>query len=133
MTDENLEDRVRRIENGIRDIPSFRLAPVDHDYRVLPIQRPLASSSSIASRLTKVVITWISVDDPQVDHYEIWITRIANGADKPYLAASVKDSPATFNIVSTAAGHALAYIVTVMKNGVKTPLTAAPSATFQVF
>lgn len=129
----NTDERLRRLEVGIRAIPAFQKPPVDHDYRVSPVQSITTSATSISARLTKVVISWISVEKPNVDHYEVWVSRIAGGADKPYLAVSVKDSPATFNIVSSAAGHSLAYIITVMKNGVRTPLTAAPSATFQVF
>lgn len=129
----DLESRLRRLETGINDIPTFQFPINDEDYRVQAVTEVAASSSSISARLTKVIITWLSVEDQNVERYEIWVSRIAGGADKPYLAASSADSPATFNLTSDAAGDAMAYIRTVMKNGLTLPLTASPSVTFEVF
>lgn len=133
MTQENLADRLRRFETRLNDIPGFSLPATDDDYRVQAAYELAATSASIAAKLTQVTITFLQVEDPNVERYEVWVSRIANGADKPYLAASVESSPATFNVVSTGAGNALAYVRTVMKNGLTMPLTASPSITFQVF
>lgn len=131
--DQELGARLRRLESTIIEIPNFQNPSIDHEPRVEPVTSPLAASSSIAANLTKVVITWISVEDAIIDRYEVWVERLTDGAPTPYLAASVKDSPAAFNIVSDAAGHGLAYIRTFTKAGLSTPLTASPSVVFEVF
>lgn len=133
MNDILLENRLRRVESGLDDIPTFQAPATDDDYRVKPVYKIEAVSASIAARLTRVELTWIGIEDPNLARYEIYVSRIANSAEQPYLAASVTDSPAVFNVVSDAAGYGIALIRTVMKNGLITPLTASPSVVFQVF
>jgi hypothetical protein len=133
LTIQDLAARLKRVESGIDDIPALQLPAADYDARVPSVTNLYVVSASIAARLTKVAIMWLSPDDTNVARYEVWVARIANGAQTPYLAASVNDSPASFNITSDAAGHGIAFVRTVMKNGLTTPPGAAPSIPFQVF
>jgi len=126
--------RLRRVEQSINDIPALQLQATVYDARVPSVTTLSAVSTNIAAKLTSVAIMWISPDDPTVERYEIWVSKIANnGSDAPYLAASVKNSPASFNIVSDAAGYGLATIRTIMKNGLAADLGISPSIPFQVF
>lgn len=131
MTDD-LSARLRRLERNIDDVPALRSQDISYDTRVPSVIALKSISSSISARLTKVAILWISPADLDVAKYEVWVSN-TSGSSQPYLAASVTDSPASFNVTSDAAGNAIAFVRTVLRSGLSTPLTAAPSVTFQTF
>ena len=128
-----ISDRLNRLERTNREVPLYQLPPFDHDVRVPPAESVELVSAQPTSGATKVAIRWTKPADPNIDHFEIWVKRTAFESENPYQAASVADSPCAFTVNSDRDTTAVAYIRTVMKNGLSTDLNASPTVSFNVY
>lgn len=128
-----LADRLTKLESTRADSRLYQLSPVDADIRVPSAENVELISSEALSGATKVAIRWVKPDDPNIDRFEIWVSRTAYESSTPYLAISVKDSPAAFTVTADRDTSAVAYIRTVMKNGLGTDLNASPTVSFNVY
>ena len=128
-----LADRLTKLESIRADSRMYQLSPVDVDIRVPSAENVELISSEALSGATKVAIRWVKPDDPNIDRFEIWVSRTAYESSTPYLAISVKDSPAAFTVTADRDTSAVAYIRTVMKNGLGTDLNASPTVSFNVY
>jgi len=128
-----ISDRLNRLERTNREVPLYQLPPFEHDVRVPPAESVELVSAQPTSGATKVAIRWTKPADPNIDHFEIWVKRTAFESENPYQAASVADSPCAFTVNSDRDTTAVAYIRTVMKNGLSTDLNASPTVSFNVY
>ena len=128
-----ISDRLNRLERTNREVPLYQLPPFEHDVRVPPAESVELVSAEPTSGATKVAIRWTKPADPNIDHFEIWVKRTAFESENPYQAASVADSPCAFTVNSDRDTTAVAYIRTVMKNGLSTDLNASPTVSFNVY
>ena len=126
-----LAAKVKALSKYQSDTPFYQLPGYDGaDGRVLPVTNIQLLSTTQTSGGTAVAITWVKPDDPNVAKFEVWVQGSILGSNQPYLAASVADAPAIFTVSSDIATTGVAFIRTVMKNGLGTDLTAAPSVAF---
>jgi hypothetical protein len=129
----DLRDRIRRMEQAASDTPLLQNAPMEADIRIPPAEAPHLVSSSLVGGSTKVILQFSRPFDANIERFEIWVSRTVSSQSEPYLIASVKDSPARFMLKADATGYAIAYIRTVMKNGLVGALNASPTVTFSTF
>ncbi len=128
-----LSDRLNKLESRRADTPLYHLSPIESDIRVPAAENLELVSSQATSGATKVALRWVNPQDPTISHYEIWIKRTAYQSDNPYLIASVQKSPAVFTVTADLDTVAVAYVRTVMKNGLGTDLNSSPTVSFNVY
>jgi hypothetical protein len=136
MTDNSalleLSDKLVRLEAGGNDVPLYQLPPYDYDSRVQAAQNVTLLGSTPASGSTAVAIGWTKPTDPNIDRFEIWVRRSAYSTENPYLVASVTDAPASFTVSADSNTIVVAYVRTIMKNGLSTEIGASPTVAFNV-
>jgi hypothetical protein len=130
MTDElnDLAERFRRVESSIKDSPLIQRTSYEYDPRVPAVEHVDLASGTSSGGVTQVVITFIRPFAPNIDKFEIWVN--AYGSNQPTLIATVKDSPAAFSLSTAPGTVVVAYIRTVLLNGLTSALNASPTVTF---
>lgn len=129
---QNLSDQLTTVTGLGNLVPLYQLNPVDGDARVPGANNVQLLGSTNSSGVTAVAIGWLKPSDALIDRFEIWVQRTAYTNTNPYLAASVTDSPASFQVTSDQNTVCIATIVTVLKNGLRSDFKSSPTVTFNV-
>lgn len=125
-----LQEQVARLERPLNDTPRFQYDPAEYDKRISPAENIKLVTNAAAGTNTKVIITFIHPHDPNIDRFEVWVSYLVDSRPEPHLAVAVKDSPASFIVSSTASVDAVAYVRTVMRNGLISGFAHCPTITF---
>ena len=126
-----LEERVRRIEQQRQDGPLWFKQAGMYNRRVLPVSDVscLSATYNATSHLTRVVLTWSDITDPEVLGYNIWISLPSGSLFNVYY---IEHAPAVFDLGTAETGVCVASIQTVLKNGQTLALELCPTVTFDV-
>jgi hypothetical protein len=127
---DNYDERLRRIETGLADTPTARHQPFETDERTVPVSDLELIAADSTSGATRATLRFQTVQDANVDHYEVWVNKTAYGTEEPYKLCDVKESPASFVVNVDQATSVVATVRTVMTNGLGTSLNTSPCVTF---
>lgn len=134
VTIDELLDRVKRLEKRLNDTPLLSRSPNDVDRRVPPVLRVAIASVTPNAGNAAVLLTFVTPDDLNVDRFEVWVADTSTAQSQfPNHVASSTGSPVKFVVpVLAATTSYVAYVRTVMKNGLRSAINASPSTTFVV-
>jgi len=133
MSDLQTDGRIKRLEQSNAVVPLYQLAPFEGDSRVPLVTGLEVISFDRTSGASKATLRFQRPEDPQVDHFEVWVNRTAYQTENPYMVASVGDSPVSFTVNADQDTDVVAFVRTVMKSGLGSDFSSSPTTTFHVF
>lgn len=128
--DQELDFLVSRLKNQVGAGEGSNFPPRLIGGRRVPLVSALKTvRATNFSGGTEFVLTWLDVELPNVNGYNVYVTGLLSDNKQPALVGLFKRSPAQFRVESNIATKVTFTVQTVLNNGLVSPIDISPSCT----